>query len=558
MHKFEEKLDEEKRRRMQLKTLLCVAAICILFFASIKTLHIGQGESKTTENIQPQNASEFSQISSGDSIKADEKETETGEQDDGNIEVINTDYIRVLIQNSNYSGNYHESVTLSCDSGFKVVYGNVSGESLLESSLYSVSSGDVSGNNSDSLLIQEIYDAGECITINTDSTYFFNGTYEKGIYIVPNTSTGKISIHSVERSHGTPSYRGILEIRLMEEGLVVINELLLEEYLYAVVPSEMPANYPLEALKAQAICARTYAYSHMINPGLPQFGAHVDDSTGFQVYNNITEQAATTMAVNETAGQLLFTHEGLASTYYYSTSCGFGSDEHVWKSEYDIELSHVTSKPISATQGGDTSENMCQEEVFRQFLQNPAQADFEKTEPFYRWSYEVQEIDETAMLQILQSRYAANPKLVLMWDGEQFISCKPEKIGEIKNLEIVKRNAGGVADELLIEGSEATYKVISELFIRYVLCDGETKVLRQDGSLVDMSSLLPSAFFVMDTIKDRNLVTGYTLTGGGFGHGAGMSQNGAKNMAQCGYTATQILEFFFTGTEVRKAGEDGA
>ena len=567
MHRMNEENDNDKRIRIRLKALLCFAGILILFVAAMKRIEKEDVLLQQVDSEKPQATPYTTETAYITETVEDNKEKEL-------VETYNagSDYIRVLIQNSNYAGNYHDSVTLSCDSGFKIVYGKDAKESIFGNDVVGVvhtgnnlsvsggdvSSADISGNNNNRTIIQEAYSAGEWVTITKDSNYFLQQDSENHIYIIPDASSGKISLHSVERSNGTPAYRGIIQISLTDEGLVVINELLLEEYLYAVVPSEMPANYPLEALKAQAICARTYAYSNMLHPGLPQFGAHVDDSTGFQVYNNITEQPSTTIAVNETAGQLLYTQEGLAGTYYYSTSCGFGSDEHVWKSEFDVELEHVTSKHISDTQDVCTPEDMCQEDIFRQFLLNPSQKDFEKDEPWYRWSYEVQNIDTDELLAILQSRYAVNPQLVLMWDGKQFISCKPEKLGEIKKIELVKRNVGGVADELIIEGSEATYKVISELFIRYVLCDGETKVIRQDGSQVDMNSLLPSAFFVIDTKKDGEQVTGYTLTGGGFGHGAGMSQNAAKNMAQCGYTASQILEFFYTDTEVRKAGEDGA
>ena len=111
----------------------------------------------------------------------------------------------------------------------------------------------------------------------------------------------------MERSQGTPAYRGSIELIKGENGILVINEVLLEEYLYAVVPSEMPASYPLEALKSQAVCARTYAYDKMCRAGLPAYGAHVDDSAAFQVYNNIEENADTTRAVKETAGLALFT-----------------------------------------------------------------------------------------------------------------------------------------------------------------------------------------------------------------------------------------------------------
>ena len=58
--------------------------------------------------------------------------------------------------------------------------------------------------------------------------------------------------------------------------MILVNELPLEEYLYAVVPSEMPASYELEALKAQAVCARSYAYNQTQGLSYPEYNAHVD------------------------------------------------------------------------------------------------------------------------------------------------------------------------------------------------------------------------------------------------------------------------------------------
>lgn len=454
-------------------------------------------------------------------------------------------YIRVQIKNSDYAGAYHETVTLSCDAAYTIYYGEpVAGM---------VSAGDANVPNTLGL---EEHAAGESVVISAGSPYFSGENGSSRIYVIPSSLTAKISLLSVSRSQGTPAYRGTMEICLTEKGFVVINEVLLEEYLYAVVPSEMPAGYPLEALKAQAICARTYAYSHMLSPGLPDVGAHVDDSTGYQVYNNIMEQNTTTTAVKETAGQLLYYEGMLASTYYYSTSCGFGSDEHVWRSQTAPELFYLTARSISS-EGYDgmesiyTAESMCDEAVFAQFLETPPETDFEREEPWYRWSYEVSGLDSGKILRILQSRYAANRLQVLtLSEAGEYVSQKPAELGAVKRIEIVSRNAGGVAEELVIEGEKATYKVITELNIRYVLCDGETKVLRQDGSSVEMKSLLPSGFFTISTVQEKGNVVGYKLSGGGFGHGAGMSQNGAKNMAEAGYTAQQILEFFYGGCHV--------
>ena len=66
-----------------------------------------------------------------------------------------------------------------------------------------------------------------------------------------------------------------------------------------------------------------------------------------------------------------------------------------------------------------------------------------------------------------------------------------------------------------------------------------------------MPSLLPSGFFVIETKKDDEKVTGYKITGGGFGHGVGLSQNGAKEMAKSGYGAEEILLYFYEDCEIQ-------
>lgn len=86
------------------------------------------------------------------------------------------------------------------------------------------------------------------------------------IVVIPD-SGGKIRVESVNKQYGHPEYRGIFEIDLVDKALHIINELPLEEYLYSVVPSEMPTEYQKEALKAQAVCARSYAIKQMAGKG---------------------------------------------------------------------------------------------------------------------------------------------------------------------------------------------------------------------------------------------------------------------------------------------------
>ena len=160
--------------------------------------------------------------------------------------------IRVLIKTSGYANSIHQAVELFADCDCRIL--NVESElATLEKDQH--------------------------LVITRDSPLF---DQTGRITIEPKILTGHLMLSGVERAQGQANYRGRLELVRREDGIVVINELPLEEYLYGVVPGEMPASYPLEALKSQAICARTYAYERLQRAGLPEYGAHVDDSTAFQ------------------------------------------------------------------------------------------------------------------------------------------------------------------------------------------------------------------------------------------------------------------------------------
>lgn len=416
--------------------------------------------------------------------------------------------IRVLINSSNYNTRLHESVTATADTDFVVRYGSYDNPK------------------------EQAFQAGEQIEIGPDSEYFVSDR----VVITPAALTGKVKLLSVQRSQGTAQYRGQIEVLKTPEGLAVINEVLLEEYLYCVVPSEMPSSYPLEALKTQAVCARTYAYQKMMKPGLPSYGAHVDDSTSFQVYNNIKENVETTKAVRETKGQLLYADNALVEAYYYSTSCGFGTTADIWKSGA-ANPTYLQAKRIGRIQADEmyNAETLAEEESFRSFLAGAYESDYESTEGWYRWQYHVPELNCEVLRERLQKR----------------LNVDVASFQKVYNITGVSRGAGGVLEEIVIETDKGEYRVVGEYNIRSVLNNGEAKVLRQDGSEIDSPSLLPSAFLVIDTIHEDKSVVGYTIIGGGFGHGVGMSQNGARHMAEDGMNAEQILGFFYEGSIVK-------
>ena len=453
--------------------------------------------------------------------------------------------IRVLIKTSGYANSIHQAVELFADCDCRIL--NVESElATLEKNQH--------------------------LVITRDSPLF---DQTGRITIEPKILTGHLMLSGVERAQGQANYRGRLELVRREDGIVVINELPLEEYLYGVVPGEMPASYPLEALKSQAICARTYAYERLQRAGLPEYGAHVDDSTAFQVYQNLAEQGQTTQAVKETSGQVLFYGEEPAQTYYYSTSCGYGTDLSVWRGTQAEAYPYLCAQAIDERNmeltrqlGGQESvaamapilqqaQLLEQSDVMEAFLGQRDGDFYEKEEPWYRWSYRVETVDEKAFWERVWIRAQADGQCVFVpgeageWNAVKEHAKLSENTGKIREIRVTKRSSGGAAQELLIESENGQVRIQSEYSIRYVLCDGKTQAVRQDGSAAAVTSLLPSSFFQVSTFKTDGFMIGYTLIGGGYGHGIGMSQNGAKHMAEASVSAEEILAFFYKGCQLK-------
>lgn len=434
-----------------------------------------------------------------------------------------TEYIRVAIRTDDFAGLSHERLTVTADAAYTVTYGAYDDRQNRE------------------------FRAGEELSLTADSEYLEAGN----LVITPAVKTGKVVLLSLKRNQGVPAYRGTMEISRGEDGLLAVNELLLEEYLYSVVPSEMPASYPLESLKAQAICARTFACRYLLNAGLGSIGAHVDDSVGYQVYNNIAEDSTTTKAVKETTGKMLYYDEEPAQTYYYSTSCGYGTIAEVWKNDSAGAIDYLKATVIGRDDR-PLPEEMCEEEKFAAFIGAVRASDYESKEPWYRWSMEITGLTGETVAENMRARYNSNSKLVLTLDGDEYVSRPIRSVGNITDIYCAKRLPGGVMDEVVIVTDQDTFKVVSENAIRAVLNDGKTKVIRQDGSAVSSPNLLPSAFMIIKTVKKDGIVVGYRLTGGGYGHGVGMSQNGARALGEQGQNSAEILTGFYKECEIRQ------
>ncbi len=426
--------------------------------------------------------------------------------------------IRVAIMTTGFKGYYHNEAVISSDAGMALRTGG----------------------------IENHYAAGEDAIFTQD-----NELLKQGRVIMAPENGGRLLIKSVKRNGDAHYYRGTIELYCSENGIVIINELSIDEYLYAVVPSEMPVSYNMEALKAQAVCARSYAYMQVISGGLPEIGAHVDDSTAYQVYNNTSETPESIEAVNQTSGDVITYNGEIISAYYFSTSCGYtanGSD--VWFGMKNVEyLSAVLQNDVQINESYDLSK----EKIFKNFINNKPVTTYDTAFPWYRWEIRLSERQiRSSFEKSVENRYNTNPSLILTKDENgNYVNIKPESIGKIKNIKIGKRSDGGIITSLIIKGSRKTVKILSEYNIRLLLAPTDSVIKRNDGSVVNGLSLLPSAFFYVDVRKDNGEKV-FVLHGGGYGHGVGMSQNGASRMAESGYTYTDILKHYYKGCNVEK------
>ena len=130
------------------------------------------------------------------------------------------------------------------------------------------------------------------------------------------------------KNNGFNHYRGKIKVTATSMGLLTINELTMEEYLYGVVPSEVSCFWPEEALKAQALAARSYAFTSL-NSGSSW---DVDDTTAYQVYLGYDhESESTNKAVDETKNEYIMFGSTVVRAYFFSSSGGFTeNNEDVW------------------------------------------------------------------------------------------------------------------------------------------------------------------------------------------------------------------------------------
>lgn len=378
----------------------------------------------------------------------------------------------------------------------------------------------------------------------------------KRVILIPNTLGTQMEVNSITRNGRYPEYEGNLEISIVNNRLLLINDVNLEAYLTKVVPSEMPASYNDEALKAQAIAARTYAYMDILRRTKEHYGYTVDDSTSSQVYNNQDPATAATNAVYNTKGLIMMSNGEPIQAYYYSTGAGLSASGHeVWINNGPINpIPYLMGKNLSTTSSGqDYLINTASEASMLAFFKDRAVHHPDESISFQRWkvNFTPSQLERTLNIN-LKNTYNATPESVQTKSGSSWISKTiPSDIGTVNNIYVSDRGSSGVVMSIVIETSTGAYKIWNQYNIRFTLRpnDADTDVYRakyNSNYAITNSSILYSGFFAIDYESNGS----YSFYGGGNGHGVGMSQNGANSLGKSGMNYNQILTSYYSNIDL--------
>ena len=277
----------------------------------------------------------------------------------------------------------------------------------------------------------------------------------------------------------------------------------IERYLKGVVPYEIGANAPEAALAAQSILARTWAVANTHRFKVD--GYNLCSDTQCQVYKDPSNaNQKIRAAIKKTAGTILTWNQKPINTVYHATNGGvMASVDEAWSVNPVPYLQMRLDGPKNWSSKVDLP--LSNEQNLKSFLFSESDA-FGSEHPFFRWN---KTLDSFQIAKELNQAKKVTG------------SFYPKKI------KAASRGTSGRVTSLSIKGNKG-FEILLKL-------DDIRRVLRQ----------LPSTLFVVKEIKEGK----WLFSGGGFGHGAGMSQSGAIELAKNGWTTKQILHHYYPKTK---------
>ena len=337
-------------------------------------------------------------------------------------------------------------------------------------------------------------------------------------------------------------YRGGFEYTVSGGGLQVVNVVDLEDYVKGVLPSEMPGDWELEALKAQAVCARTFACLNTKH--LSAYGFDVCNSTDCQVYSGVgAATSATDRAVEETEGECLYYDGELAEAYYHSSDGGATEDaENVWGT--DIPYLQGKEDPYEA---GISIPNYSWTVTYTWdeltwVLQNSG---YDIGTVVDAYVSEYTDLGNVYSVTFVDSR---GREMTMTGDNARMAFYSTTLGKNVPSLRFTITGGTGGSGGYAVNSAGNTLSSLDGASV----ISGSGTVSRLEGE--DHTALTASGKTDLTGGTSGGGTAsrdGITITGTGNGHNVGMSQYGARAMAEQGYDYIDILEFYFTGIRVR-------
>ena len=361
--------------------------------------------------------------------------------------------------------------------------------------------------------------------------------------------------HGLRIAPGDALYLGDLALTVSGGQLQPVLSISVEDYLLGVVPYEMSDDFPLEALKAQAVCARTYALGRVD----PKKAWDVVDTTNDQVFRGLTgSHSRSAEAVTATAGLVGYSGGTLAHCYYSASNGGQTElPSHVWAGEessrcfatvddpYDVENPESIVKKASFRKDASGLPDALLEMIIPTILAQPQMADYVQQPDCLRLDA-VTEVSLSNPRFRSPSRLMTKLNLTLQVSGRRLLApvtpdpltYEPEE-DLVSPLPLETPSSGPVLSSFTPVG---TFTLSLDLFPALIRVLG-LSIYGADNEIITVSEE-----------ADR-----FVLTAGRYGHGVGMSQRGAQWMAaRYKKNFQQILSFYFPGMVLKKAASGAA
>jgi len=329
-------------------------------------------------------------------------------------------------------------------------------------------------------------------------------------------------------------YRGGLMLKPNSNGtMTVISFLSLENYIYGVINAELGNANPSEALKAQAVAARSF--------GAMNIGKHSADgfdlcaTTHCQVYKGYSgEYASTNKAVDDTRDEMIYSEGKLVNAFYYKNSGGYTQNaEDVWS--YSQPYLKSVKDEYSPNYSWNASLSF---DMIKQKLESAG--------------YDPGEIQS---VMIKNRNTTGNVSELLIAGSNSSVSLTKEKIRNVLGTTVIKSTRFSLSDSTS-QASDDSLKISngstdSSAGTEFYMISGSGKVTKVQTNTVYGSN--GTSTTKINSQSESETATGRTVTfnGSGYGHGVGMPQDSAVEMAKQGFTYKEILQYYYTDIEVK-------